>query len=461
MPRLPPLPNFLIIGAQKCATRWLRFNLGKHPDVFTARRELEFFNYRGRFENSGVDGYRAQFAGWAGEAHVGEATPGYMMPRHRPRVVATRIKETIPEVRLLALVRDPIDRASSAMVHHIKRGRLPPDLGLLDFVRQTPPEDDWLGLVAGGWYAASLRPYHQLFGDQLLVLLHDDVRSDPRAVYAQALRHIGADPDFIPPDLGEVVFSNVRSSAGRNGISLDDRRVLYEYFRDDIRKLERMLDRDLSSWRPEGVPVRRPMVLRDPWRSRLARTAGWVEERVRGVTPDQYDLRTSRTGRTVLEVVVRLVENLYGFVALLRSNGQNHERPRRELMEVVRSDPVTAYRSAVAALRVALIEFGAAPQQSERRDGGVPVSMVTPLAVVDQLARGWDLAAATGQDTTIPDDLAESAEEYVHQFGPDGPVPAKAPGGVDIHDEKASPTERFVAASVGILLSEQYGSEAR
>ena len=66
------------------------------------------------------------------------------------------------------------------------------------------------GLVAGGWYAASLKRYRQLFGDQLLVLLHDDVTADPGRVYRRALVHIGADLDFVPTDLESVLFSNQR-----------------------------------------------------------------------------------------------------------------------------------------------------------------------------------------------------------------------------------------------------------
>ena len=69
--REPPLPTFLIIGAQKSATRWLRFNLGLHPDVYVAPSEIEFFNNRNRYNDLGVSWYRAQFEGSAGEPIVG------------------------------------------------------------------------------------------------------------------------------------------------------------------------------------------------------------------------------------------------------------------------------------------------------------------------------------------------------------------------------------------------------
>ena len=179
-PLAPPLPTFLIIGAQKSATRWLRLNLGLHPAVFTSARRSSSSTTARDTGKQGTDWYRAQFAGWAGEAIVGEATPGYMFWRHRPAVVSERIQETLPDVRLIATLRNPIDRAQSAMVHHMEYGTLPPDSVLIELVKTTEPERDRLGIISGGWYAASLEPYMERFGDRLLVVLHDDVDDDAR-----------------------------------------------------------------------------------------------------------------------------------------------------------------------------------------------------------------------------------------------------------------------------------------
>jgi hypothetical protein len=253
MEPLAPLPTFLIIGAQKSATRWLRLNLGLHPDVFAARAELEFFNNGNQFRDGGTTWYREQFEGWNGEPIVGEATPGYMFWRHRPAVVAERIEQTVPDVRLLATLRNPIDRAQSAMVHHIEHGSLPADSVLVDVVKQTPPDRDRLGIIAGGWYAASLEPYRERFGDHLLILLHDDIDDDPRGAYDAALVHVGAAPDFVPAELERVRFSYQQepsSEPGRRPLTLEQRREIWEFFADDVAKLEKMLGRDLSMWEP-------------------------------------------------------------------------------------------------------------------------------------------------------------------------------------------------------------------
>ena len=249
----PPLPTFLIIGAQKCATRWLRQNLGAHPEIFASPYEIGFFNSPKRFESLGTEWYRAQFAGWDGEPIVGEATPGYMMWRHEPSAVAKRINDTIPDVRLIAILRNPVDRANSALVHHIKYERLHPRSSLVDLARERPPERDRLALIAGGWYAASLQPYRTAFGERLCVMLHDDIRNDPGTAYETALRHVGASPGFVPPGLDELVFSNQQgnSSQWKRDISPADREALHGYFRDDLRELEQMIGRDLSVWEPD------------------------------------------------------------------------------------------------------------------------------------------------------------------------------------------------------------------
>jgi len=252
-----PLPTFLIVGAQKSGTRWLRTNLGAHPQVFTADAEPHFFS-RDRSFRQGLDCYRAAFEGWDGEPIVGEATPGYMMWLNNPAKMAARIDETLPDVRLLALLRNPVDRTYSAFIHHMMRGRIPADADLLEWVRSVAPEHEKHGLVTGGWYAASLAPYFERFGERLQVFLHDDALADPKHLYSRALEHIGASPEFVPPELEQVLFSRKppKNSAyhegkdGRRDLTLEERAELYEYFRRDIDSLEELLGRDLSIWRP-------------------------------------------------------------------------------------------------------------------------------------------------------------------------------------------------------------------
>jgi hypothetical protein len=274
-----PLPTFLIIGAQKSATRWLRAHLGMHPEVFTAETELSFFSSDhlrvlatgtepsplsgDRFER-GLGWYRTNFDGWDGEPIVGEATPAYMMWHRDPARIAARIDESLPDVKLIALLRNPVDRTYSAFIHHMRRGRIPPGADLLERVSSVAPEDDELGLITNGWYAASLRPYFARFDERLRVFLYDDVIEDPEGLYARALEHIGASPGFLPPELRKVRHKGKppETSAYADGKGYRreptsrERSEIYEYFRHDVERLEEMLDRDLSAWRPRSRTLR-------------------------------------------------------------------------------------------------------------------------------------------------------------------------------------------------------------
>jgi hypothetical protein len=184
-----------------------------------------------------------------------------MFLRHDPAAVARRIDRTLPDVRLIAILRNPIDRANSAWLHHVRRGRIPSRTRLVKLAKKRNHQIQRLGLIDGGLYAASLRPYMKRFGPRLLVLLHDDIKVDPARLYERALRHIGASPDFVPDALTEVVFSNRGPSKLSNDLTLAERRQLWKYFRDDVRRLQKMIGRNLSMWDPDWVP---PSTVEEP-----------------------------------------------------------------------------------------------------------------------------------------------------------------------------------------------------
>jgi uncharacterized protein (TIGR03086 family) len=455
-----PFPTFIIIGAQKSGTRWLRVNLGRHPEVYTAPLETMFFHSPERFDTHGLEWYRAKFDGWDGEPFVGEATPGYMMWRHRPRRVAARIAEVLPDVQLIALLRNPVDRAYSAMVHFEKRGKLPVGSSMLELIRERPPEHDPLCLVSGGWYAASLKPYTELFGEQLLVLLHDDIEDNPRRVYEQALQHIGATTDFVPPDLETVLFSAQRSNAassterpnGSRRLSEDERQHLYAYFRDDVRMLEHMIDRDLSRWDPGGTYSVSLSI--DPWKGPPRRrrrgidvircyelTATWVEGLVRGVSVEQYELPTPCVKWKVADLLDNLVNLPHQCAATLRGAEPPQPEPRGSNPESV----VAAYRAAADQLLMVMNEPGRLDGKITTPFGEMQAESTARLAFVDQLTHGWDLAVATGQDPTIPASVLESADRFAH-----GEL-SRFPRRSELFDVEvpvsatATPTERFVA----------------
>jgi len=255
------LPNFVVAGVTGCATRWLRFHLNEHPDVFTPPFPLDFFAegippFEGppfgdarRQVRQGLRWYRHQFMVPAGMPCVGDVSPSYLAGVNRPAVIAGRIDEVLPDARVVAMIRQPVERMYVTMVEHARRGVLPPDPDLFALVRDRDPDLDELDLVGGGLYARNLLPFLETFGERLLVVVHDDVLADPGRIYRQVLTHIGADPDFVPPHLERQIFDDPGVTDPQPLTPAQAFR-LYDLFRGDVEELEAILDLDLRAWNP-------------------------------------------------------------------------------------------------------------------------------------------------------------------------------------------------------------------
>ena len=112
----PPLPNFVIVGAMRSGSTSLYKYLQVHPQVWMPRKEIHFFDRRW---DNGLDWYRERFDGWSGQPAVGEATPTYLAETE----ALDRMAATIPDAKLVAILRDPVDRAYSHYWMEHVRGR--------------------------------------------------------------------------------------------------------------------------------------------------------------------------------------------------------------------------------------------------------------------------------------------------------------------------------------------------
>ena len=114
------LPDYLIIGAQKCGTGSLYRYLNQHPRIKSGiTKEVRFFD---KYYNRGINWYRVffPFKDLLGRKYLtGDATPRYLDHPHAPK----RVKEIIPNVKFIVLLRNPIDRAYSMYNMRVSRGR--------------------------------------------------------------------------------------------------------------------------------------------------------------------------------------------------------------------------------------------------------------------------------------------------------------------------------------------------
>ena len=215
------LPNFLLIGAMKAGTTSLYHYLQGHPQVFVPQYKApEFFvaesNYR-----RGVDWYRRQFAGASPEAiAIGEASNAYAKyPRFDG--VPQRIAAHIPDVRLIYIVRDPIQRIRSHYQTRYAEGteRSPIDEAVfensiyLDYSR----------------YGLQLEKYLEFFPrEQILVITAEDLRSDREVTIRTVYEFLGVDATLLPSELVRDFYQS-KDRAVRSPIPLWLRKGLKKY----------------------------------------------------------------------------------------------------------------------------------------------------------------------------------------------------------------------------------------
>lgn len=187
-------PEFVVIGGMKCGTTALHRYLDAHPAVATSDpKELNFFfgERPGDVGNwwRGTAWYREQFR--SDVPIRGEASPGYTSPDHP--MVAERMAELLPDVHVIYLTRDPVDRAVSQYLHHRRDGdeRRPIADALLD------PGSQY---IVRSRHEERLAPFRARFpADQLTVVDHSDLLHDRRRTVARIFAALGVDDAFWSP----------------------------------------------------------------------------------------------------------------------------------------------------------------------------------------------------------------------------------------------------------------------
>lgn len=188
-------PNFIIIGAMKCGTSSLYHYLRLHPQVGMSEiKEVDFFVKENNYEH-GVGWYQSQFKG---EFDVyGEASPNYSKA-HYFKGVARRMYDLLPEVKLIYLVRDPIERIISHYTHNYSEGR---EHQSIEKVLQSPEENHYVMCSKYFW---QLEHYLQFFSkDQILVVPSFQLMEERRAALHDIFEFIGVEPSFYTPEFGE------------------------------------------------------------------------------------------------------------------------------------------------------------------------------------------------------------------------------------------------------------------
>lgn len=208
------LPNFLVIGAMRSGTTTLARLLEAHPEVFVPpEKEIHYFDQN--FEKP-VEWYRAWFGAADGLPAVGEATPTYMYERDAPK----RMAEVVPGARLVAILRNPIDRAYSHYWHerNLRRETLSFQEALSAEPERTAtervlPRLRFAYLDRSRYLPQLQRVTEHYPRERVHVLVLEEFQRDPPGHYGRLCRFLGVADAFKPPDLGRVFnrFASHRS----------------------------------------------------------------------------------------------------------------------------------------------------------------------------------------------------------------------------------------------------------
>jgi hypothetical protein len=274
-----PLPTFLVIGAMKCGTSSLWGYLRDHPQVFMpSLKEPNFFIAQKGWK-LGLDWYRSLFEEAGDAVAIGEASPGYTKAHHNPGV-PQRIAEVLPNVRLIYLVRDPIERMISHYLHQRAAGvetrpaeqafvESPTYIDTSRYAFQLQHhlacvDRDHILLVTSESLrdrrAATLARIHAFIGvhpavmpDGLDVLRHQSEQKQMRALAFERFRRTAvhrAARRLTPPAarhlLGRLVIRRARADDVRISEAL--RRNLVERLRPEVQALRPYMDEDFDGW---------------------------------------------------------------------------------------------------------------------------------------------------------------------------------------------------------------------
>lgn len=226
-----------------------------------------------RFRVKTLEAYEALFAGVSDEIAIGEASPRYFDCHTTPQ----RISGCIPDVKLVASLRNPADRAFSGFLMRVRKGRA--EMKIRE--RLTPESHH----VREGFYSSRLKRYFDIFPkDQIKICIFEEFKQDPAQVVVDMFDFLGVDTNFVPdtsirhnparvpksrllnrlffhptliltaksvlPESVQGLVKRVRKQNLRTPPTFpaDLRAELLKLYREDILKLEELLDRDLSLW---------------------------------------------------------------------------------------------------------------------------------------------------------------------------------------------------------------------
>jgi hypothetical protein len=190
-------PGFIGIGAERSGTTWCWACLNEHPQIsMSSPKELNYFNLN---YHRGEDWYRKHFAYNANKV-LGEITPLYMADP----IVAQRIAHDYPNTKILAILRNPYERALSRLFVDLANETGIVDQVDLDKAREFTKSSDIY--LRASLYFQGLKPYYDLFPyEQIIIMFYEDLKTDYKKFLASLYSALGVGSDFVPGVASNII----------------------------------------------------------------------------------------------------------------------------------------------------------------------------------------------------------------------------------------------------------------
>lgn len=284
------LPDFIIVGVQKAATTWLEDQLRADPRVFTPGEELHFFDRTSNYVR-GPSWYAKHFEKAVEGQIIGEKTPDYFWTNcagfaHLEQNKMARIREVLPNVKIIVILREPIQRFISAWHHNMRRGRIKSTASFRELMTEQNYRATYEGMLERGFYGKQLEvALAQFDRANIMVCFHDDIISDPERIIEDTRAFLGLagtpisgkfensrrrSNDYKATLIGAGIIGRTPKKLNRYTLALDryflrrfplatvpypkisdkDRDYLKSVYRKDVHRLSDLLERQLpNGWR--------------------------------------------------------------------------------------------------------------------------------------------------------------------------------------------------------------------
>ncbi len=298
------LPNFLVVGAAKSGTSTLYIHLLNHPEIYLPKienKELRFFSEMSRFKGPGdeyvnakitktIEEYSTHYCNVVHEKAIGDISPDYLYYNKKS---IKNIKKYLPgSTKIIIILRNPVDRAYSNYMHFLLDGR-----EILPFEKACQAEDERLeqhwewawGYRKAGLYFNQVRAYVDDF-DHVKICLFDELIKDNKSFLEEIYAFLEVDPSFTPKYINQKFNASgvpkskilhallIRNDGQRNifrdfvnslipikqrqtlkrylmnknlqkpPMHPETRKSLTAFYREDVLKLQDLLQKDLSHW---------------------------------------------------------------------------------------------------------------------------------------------------------------------------------------------------------------------